>query len=217
MRSDERDKRTDVGTGVTATDTGQPAPSDESRRAVAGPIGAAGGAAAGAAVGTVTLGPVGAMIGAIAGALGGGWSGLAAAAPTHYTPEHDQEYREHYESDAERLADRPYDAVRPAYQLGHLAAHNPDYARRDFDAIEADLQRGWTDDVRARHGDWQAARRYAREAFTRARARRQGRTGVELNIGGTDAHQRPSFSDPIPPGDPDGVAGPRSVPGRDEG
>jgi hypothetical protein len=179
-------------------------------------VGAAGGAAAGAAVGTVTLGPVGAMIGALAGALGGGWSGLAAAVPTQYTPEHDREYQAHYESASDRPVDRTYEAVRPAYQLGHLAAHNPDYAQRDFDAIEADLQRGWTDDVRRQHGDWEVARRYAREAFTRARARRQGRTQVQLDIGGTDAHQRPSFSDPIPPGDPDGVAGQRPVPGRDE-
>ena len=217
MTPDERDTRKDVGTAASATDTGQPAPTDGSRRAVAGPVGAAGGAAAGAAVGTVTLGPVGAIVGAIAGAIGGGWSGLAAAAPTHFTPDHDREYREHYESDPERVADRPYDAARPAYQLGHLAAHNPDYARRDFDAVEADLQRGWGDDVRERHGEWQVVRRYAREAFSRARARRQGSTAVELNIGGTEAHQRASFSDPIPPGDPDGVAGQRAVPGRDTG
>ena len=216
MAAGERDARSEVGTAATATDTGQTAPTDGSRRSVAAPVGAAGGAAAGAAVGTVTLGPVGAMVGAIAGALGGGWSGLAAAAPTHFTPEHDREYRQLYESDADRLADRSYDAVRPAYQLGHLAACNPDYAHRNFEAVEADLRRGWGDEVRARHGDWETARRYAREAFTRQRARRQGRTAVELNIGGTDAHQRPSFADPIPPGDPDGVAGPRSVPGRDE-
>jgi hypothetical protein len=216
MTVDERDTPDDVGTAATASETGQPAPTDGSRRAVAAPIGAAGGAAAGAAVGTVTLGPVGAIVGAIAGALGGGWSGLAAAGPSHYTPDHDREYRQHFESDPERPGDQSYDTVRPAYQLGHLAAYNPDYTHRDFDAIEADLQRGWSDDVRARHGDWPMARRYAREAFVRQRARRQGRAGVELNIGGTEAHQRPSFADPIPPGDPDRVAGQRRVPGRDE-
>jgi hypothetical protein len=216
MSADERDARNeDVGTAATATDTGRPAPTDGSRRSVAGPVGAAGGAAAGAAVGTVTLGPVGTIVGAIAGAVGGGWSALAAAAPTHFTPEHDREYRQHYESDPKRLADRSYDAVRVAYQLGHLAAYNPDYAHRDFNAVEEDLRRGWGEDVRAQYGDWATARQYAREAFTRQRARRQGRTGVELNIGGTDPHQRPSFSDPIPPGDPDGVAGQRSVPGRE--
>lgn len=219
MRSDERDARIEVGTGATSTDTGQVAPAEGGRRGVAGSVGAAGGAVAGATVGTVTLGPIGAMIGAIAGALGGGWSGVAAAAPTHYTPEHDREYRQHFESDPDRVADRSYDVVRPAYQLGHYAARNPDYARRDFDAIEADLRRGWTDDVRARHGDWEIARRYAREAFARERVRThgrtQGRTQVAVETGGTDTHNRPSFADPIPPGDPDGVAGQRVVPGRE--
>jgi hypothetical protein len=49
----------------------------------------------------------------------------------------------------------------------------------------------------------------------RERARSQGRSPVELDLGGSATHQRPSFSDPIPPGDPDGVAGERPVPGRD--
>jgi hypothetical protein len=168
-------------------------------------------------VSTVTLGPIGTIVGAIAGAVGGGWTAVAAAAPAYYSPDHDREYREHYESDTERLADRPYDTARPAYQLGHLAARNPDYVRRDFESVESDLQRGWTDDVRTRHGDWQVARRYAREAFMRERGRHQGRTQVELNMGGSETHQRPSFSDPIPPGDPDRVAGDRQVPGRDGG
>jgi hypothetical protein len=172
---------------------------------------------AGATVGTVTLGPVGTIIGAIVGAVGGGWTGIAAAAPTHYDASHDREYRSHYESDSDRLADRDFEAVRPAYQIGHLAARNPDYARRDFDAVEADLRRGWTDDIRSRHGDWAVARRYAREAFMRERARGQGRTQADLNIGGSETHQRPSFSDPIPQGDPNRVAGERPVPGRDAG
>lgn len=214
MMDGGREERIEVGTAATSTDTGQgqPAPTDGAQRSVAGPIGAAGGAVAGAAVGTVTLGPIGAIIGAIAGAVGGGWTALAAAAPTHYTPDHDREYREHYEADAQRRADLPFEVARPAYQLGHLAARNPDYAHRDFDRIEGDLQRGWSEDVRARHGDWEIARRYAREAFARERARHQGRAPVELNLGGTDTHQRPSFSDPIPPGDPDRVAGDRAIP-----
>jgi hypothetical protein len=215
MKTDGRDPGRDVGTAATSSAGGQPAPSDAAPRAVTAPIGVAGGAVAGAAAGTVTLGPIGTIIGAIAGAVGGGWTALAAAGAADYGPEHDRAYREHYESDAERLADQPYDAVRPAYQLGHFAARNPDYARRDFESIEPDLQRGWSDDLRARHGDWQIARRYVREAFVRERARGHGRTQVELNMGGSETHQRPSFSDPIPPGDPDRVAGERQVPGRD--
>jgi hypothetical protein len=177
-------------------------------------LGAAAGAAAGATVGTVTLGPVGAVIGAIAGALGGGWAGLAAGAPSHYTRQDDDEYRVHYEGYAERPADRSFEDMRPAYQVGHLAARNPDYANKDFDTIEADLKRGWGEDVRAQYGSWEGARPYAREAFLRERGRRHGRAEVALDMGGTESHQRPSFSDPIPPGDPDRVAGDREVPGR---
>jgi hypothetical protein len=162
----------------------------------------------------VTLGPVGTVIGAIAGAIGGGWAGLAAGAPSHYTPEDEADYRAHFERDAERPADRSFEDVRAAYQVGHFAARNPDYSNKDFEAIEADLQRGWGEDVRARHGRWESARRYAREAFVRERARRHGRAEVTLDMGGTESHQRPSFSDPIPPGDPDRVAGDREVPGR---
>jgi hypothetical protein len=47
------------------------------------------------------------------------------------------------------------------------------------------------------------------------RGRSQGRSAVELNMGGSETHQRPSFADPIPPGDPDGVAGGRDVPGHE--
>src|ERR687896_922037 len=109
MTGDGRDAREHVGTAATTTSGGRPAPMEPEARAVEVPLGAAGGAVAGAAVGTVTLGPIGTIVGAIAGALGGGWSGLAAAAPTHYTPEHDREYRRHYEADPERLADRSYE------------------------------------------------------------------------------------------------------------
>lgn len=214
MRSNEHDSRNDVGTAATSKETGPRAPNDGERPAAAAPIGAASGAVAGATVGTITAGPIGTIVGAIAGALGGGWAALAAAAPTHTDQAHDREYRAHYESDPDRLADRPYDAVRPAYQLGYFAARNPDYARRDFDSIEADLQHGWSDDVRAKHGDWSVARRYVREGFLRERARNQGRAPTDLNIGGTATHQRPSFSDPIALGDPDRVAGDRDVPGR---
>lgn len=31
---------------------------------------------------------------------------------------------------------------------------------------------------------------------------------ADLDMGGTESHRRPSFADPIAPGDPDGVLGP---------
>ena len=134
-------------------------------------VGGFSGVFAGAAIGAMG-GPIGAIIGSIAGAVGGWWTGRTVSeAATHMTGgDSDTHYRAHYEGSTDRLADRSYDDVRPAYQLGHLAGMNPDYHGRDFDAVESDLQRGWGDDVRNKHGDWQQVRGYARDAFTRSRS-----------------------------------------------
>lgn len=194
-------------------------------RAGGAAAGGLGGAVAGAAVGTITAGPIGTIVGAIAGAVGGGWVGLAAGdASRHYGAAHDDAYRAHYEGSADRLADRGFDHARPAYQLGHLASLNPDYAGRRFEEVEPHLRQGWSDDLRANHGDWQSARRWARHAYESggtygAEAPLHGsieRSRMMSDIGDTASHQRPSYSDPIPPGDPDHVSGEREIPGRGE-
>lgn len=129
-------------------------------------VGGVGGALTGAAVGA-PAGPIGAIIGGIAGAVGGWWAGRTVAeAATRFNEHDDNNYRQAYETRADRLADRSYEDVRPAYQLGHLASENPDYSGKNFEMIEADLQRGWTNDLRARHGDWSAVRPFAEEAYT---------------------------------------------------
>jgi hypothetical protein len=123
----------------------------------------------GAAIGSL-VGPIGTVIGGIAGAIGGWWAGKAIAdAAAHYTEEDDRFYRERYETSAERLADRGYDDIRPAYQIGHFAGRTPDYVGRSFDEIEPDLERGWSSEVRSRHGEWAAVRDYARDAYARGR------------------------------------------------
>lgn len=137
-------------------------------------VGGAAAGAAGAALGAMA-GPVGMIVGGLAGIVGGWWAGKAAVESSkHYTPEDDQYYRDKYESSPTRIADRSFDDVRPAFQVGHLAGRNPDYQGRDFEAVERDLQQGWTDEVRARHGEWDAARPYARDAFTRSSAAAAG-------------------------------------------
>lgn len=129
-------------------------------------VGGVSGALTGAAVGS-PAGPIGAIIGAIAGGVGGWWAGRTVAEAASKFNEHDDNnYRQAYEARADRLADRSYEDVRPAYQLGHLASENPDYNGKNFEAIESELQRGWTNDLRARHGDWAAVRPFAQEAFT---------------------------------------------------
>ena len=82
-------------------------------------VGGIGGMVAGATIGTVA-GPIGTLIGGIAGAVGGWWTGRAVSeAASALTNDDDAYYRSHYESSANRFADRGYEHARPAYQLGH--------------------------------------------------------------------------------------------------
>jgi hypothetical protein len=122
---------------------------------------------AGAAIGSVA-GPVGTLIGGIAGAMGGWWTGRAVTeATSKLTKEDDEYYRKSYESSPNRLADRSYDDVRPAYHLGQVAAQNPDYANKEWSEVQADLQRGWTAEHARKYGDWNTVSSYAGEGYRR--------------------------------------------------
>lgn len=126
------------------------------------------GVAAGAAAGSV-VGPIGTVIGGIVGAMGGWWTGRAISeAATAITSDDDMYYRKDYESSPNRLADRSFDDVKPAYYLGHLASRNPEYRNRTFDEIETDLRSGWSSDKK--FGSWDVVRSYASEGYTRGRA-----------------------------------------------
>lgn len=133
-------------------------------------IGGVSGAAAGAAIGSIG-GPVGAVIGGIAGALGGWWAGHSAVEAEQDFAVNEARYQELYESSENRLDDRRFDDVRHGYLVGHAASRNPDYAGREFEEVEDDLRRGWTDDLRTRYGDWTGVRSYAREAYVLQRDR----------------------------------------------
>jgi hypothetical protein len=125
------------------------------------------GVLAGAAIGSMG-GPIGTVIGGIAGAIGGWWTGRAIAeAASNFTHADDAHFRTSYESSEARLDNRSYDDVRPAYQLGHIARHNPNYRGRDFEAVESDLERGWNADVSKSSGEWHEVRGFARDAYTR--------------------------------------------------
>jgi len=125
------------------------------------------GGLAGAAIGSIG-GPVGTLIGGLAGVIGGWWAGRSIAeAAKDYGDVDDRHYRTHYESSSAGASSRTFDDARPAYQLGHIASRNPEYQGRDFDTVEPDLQRGWSNDIGERYGDWSSVRGYAREGYTR--------------------------------------------------
>lgn len=142
-----------------------PSHADEAGEAAGG----IGGVLAGAAVGSVA-GPVGTLIGGIAGAMGGWWAGRAVTeAASRLTRDDDEFYRTSYERSPNRLADRTYDDVRPAYHLGHVASQNPDYANKEWSAVQEDLQRGWTAEHAKKYGEWNTVSGYAGEGYTRGR------------------------------------------------
>lgn len=143
---------------------------DSSRRTgdkVGEAAGGVSGVVVGAAIGSLA-GPIGTVVGGIAGAVGGWWAGRAVAdAAQQYTLGDEAVYRNHYDNSPVRLADRNFDAVSPAFRLGHIAARNPDYRGRSFVDVEPDLRRGWDATASKTHGEWEAVRGYVNDAYDR--------------------------------------------------
>lgn len=115
--------------------------------------------------------------------LGGWWTEREVSAKVReVTFEDDVVYRAHYDFSPTRLADRSYEVVRPAYLIGHIAGANPTYEGLSFEQIEPDLRAGWTDEIREKHGEWDAARQYAKEAFARQRLRAFRSSGEQRRV-----------------------------------
>ena len=96
-------------------------------------------------------------------ALGDWWkSAEAQQAGRSFGAEHDTQAREHFQS---RGAAKSYDEVRPLYQFGHVAAHNPDYAGRSFRDVEPQLERAWREEQTTRYGDWPRVRDYVSHGY----------------------------------------------------
>jgi hypothetical protein len=175
-------------------------------------VGGIGGVLAGAAIGSA-IGPVGTLVGGIAGALGGWWGGRAVTeAASNISRDDDEYYRGHYESSTTKLGDRSYDDVRPAYQLGQVAAQNPDYANRPWKDVSSDLQRGWTAENTKKYGDWNTVSNYAGEGFTRGRSTIGAAAAGTANAAKTAGNKAANVVDDMK----DRVDGnPASKPGKD--
>ena len=142
--------------------------------------------------GTPGRSDLGALLGGIAGAIGGWWAGRAVVEAASSLSHEDEAYfREHYDNVPNRAADRAYDDVRPAYYLGQIASHNPNFLEREFTEVEPELERGWSE-YSDKHGAWITVRDCAAEGFRhgrskldesarRAIAEQSGRTANELD------------------------------------
>ncbi|GJG87389.1 hypothetical protein tb265_25700 [Gemmatimonadetes bacterium T265] len=220
-----RDAARTAATGQTANGAGG-APAD-------GGVGATGGnagtAAAGAVAGTMAGLQSGALAGAVTlgvGAIAGAALGAAAGAALgedaqrgQFTPEADAYYRALYE-DAP-AGGRSYDAVRAAYVFGHVAASEPGLAGQTFEEAEPALHEAWTDELRARAGDWASVRAYVHDAYGHSRADGAGERRDRSVIGSAGSAVDPVELDrarhglPSVPGLADGPGVP-GVPGADD-
>lgn len=104
-------------------------------------------------------------------------------------PVDDSFFRSHFER-VNRLADRSYEQVRPAYRLGQDAADANCNDNHCFEQIEKELENGWLN-IRVGGGDWASVREFARAGFDHAR---QGRIENAPPAGDAD---RPPYSDPL--------------------
>ncbi len=134
--------------------------------------GGVGGAAVGAAWGTLA-GPVGTIVGGLAGAVGGWWAARSATEQHLGFIDDENYYAKHHQNlhsntgGASRRSMK-YEDARPAYQLGHLAGANPDYADRSFDDVEPELRNAYSNSSLG-PDSWDDVRGYVHAAFGRGR------------------------------------------------
>jgi hypothetical protein len=136
---------------------------------VTGAVTGAAGAAAGVGLGAL-LGPAGMIVGGLAGAVGGWWAGREVAeAAGDFDDETDAHYRSLHAEQHAGTCD--YDDARCYYQLGHVARRNPDYDGREFDEIEPELRRGWSDGHASdrRFRSWDDVRPFVRTGYSGGR------------------------------------------------
>jgi hypothetical protein len=121
------------------------------------------GEAAGRAMGRGTdmaAGMIGSLLGSAVDTLGEWWSSAdAGRAARSFDQQRDRSCREHFESTSES-SQRDYDAVRPLYQFGHMAQHDPSLSGRGFEEVEPTLRDAYRTEKREKDEDWSEVRGY---------------------------------------------------------
>jgi hypothetical protein len=95
-------------------------------------------------------------------ALGDWWGSAEAREAGLSFGDREDEARRHHEGSG---ADRSFDEVRPLYEFGHVASHNPDYAGRSFREVEPQLERAWNEGAAPSHGAWGNVRPFVGHGF----------------------------------------------------
>lgn len=89
-------------------------------------------------------GLLGAIIGRIAGKVGGWWN--SSGAVPEMTVAERQACQAHFESFTAHPDGMTFELALPGYELGYVAALNPDYQQRPFEEIEPDLLYGFVEE-----------------------------------------------------------------------
>ena len=121
-------------------------------------------AATGAAMGGTVGGPVGVVAGAVMGAVAGGLAGKSVAEKIDPTRE-DAYWKDNYSQRPYAERGTAYDTYRPAYQYGWEARGR--YPDRQFDDVEADLERDWQKTQGKTSLPWTKAKPATRDAWDR--------------------------------------------------
>lgn len=127
-------------------------------------IGAAGGAVAGAVAGTAVGGPVGTLVGGAVGAAAGALAGQGVSAAINPEVE-DAYWRQNYSTRDYVERDRPYNDYAPAYKYGWESRAR--FSDRNFDDVETDLERGWSQAKGKSKLGWNEAKKATRDAWHR--------------------------------------------------
>lgn len=99
-------------------------------------------------------------------ARGGWWSALSRGdLLSLYTRADDTYYRAHHEYLTRGLSGAPFDQIRPAYLIGHIAGFNPEIAGRSWDQVEPLLAGAW---LGVSETPWQEVEVFAEAGFKRA-------------------------------------------------
>ncbi len=130
-------------------------------------IGSAGGAVTGAVVGATVGGPIGAVVGGAIGAVVGGAAGHAVGEAVNPAAESDY-WSKNFKDRPYYRSGKEYSQYEPAYRLGWESAVRNEYADKEFDEVESELQRNWKSDQGA-SDPWTDARDATRDAWLRVR------------------------------------------------